>query len=180
MNGLVSQYNELRHYLETDPQLAISLPELNPCQLVINDLVADGEQTAATPNQLVSHDDVVAAIRAFQPLQGWLCYQSEVLSLTDGDLSFLDKGGSGWILNGEFSNANRDSLHISQSGSGQWLLTKYQEQSGEDLLKQTMTYLSTKDELGHLAYAVYWRRDALVGYQKVHSRFLGFQKEAQS
>ncbi|PWQ92325.1 hypothetical protein [Leucothrix pacifica] len=180
MKELIRQYNELGHYLKTDPQLAISLPELSPCQLIVNDHVADGEMAAANPNPVVTHAEVISAIRAFQPLQGWLCYQSEVLSLTNGDLSFLDHSGIGWILNGELSNANRESLHISQNGSGQWLLTKYQEQPGEDLLRQTMTYLSTKDELGHLAYAVYWQRDALIGYQKVHSRFLGFQKEAQS
>ena len=180
MSALIRQYNEVRHFLATDKEQAVSLPELSPCQLVINGHEPTDEHTGAVRNQLASHDEVITAIRAFQPLQGWLCYQSEVLSLTNGDLSFLDDDAFGWILNGEFSNASRDSLHINQSGNGQWLLTTYQEQPGDALLKQTMTYLSSEKDLGHLAYAVYWRRDPMMGFQKVHSRFLGFQKEAQS
>lgn len=43
-----------------------------------------------------------------------------------------------------------------------------------------MSYLATDDELGHLAYAVYWRHDPDMGYQKVHSRFIGFSEEALS
>lgn len=122
MSALIRQYNELKHYLATDKQQAILLPELSPCDVLVSTAVPAEE-----------HEAVLKAIREFKPLQGWLCYQSDVVSLTDGDLSFLENDQLGWVLSGEFYNDRHDSLHITQNGQGQWLMTTYREPNRECL-----------------------------------------------
>lgn len=170
MEHLINHYNELKNKLSISQQQSIDLPVLTPCNLSVNE---------GTEGSIIkeTHASLQEAIKAFQPLQGWLCFQSKVVSLTDGNLECLDDSKSGWILSGELSNANRDSLHINPHGNGSWLLTFYQEQEGQQLLRQPVTYLGTGESPGKLEYAVYWRHDAAVGYQKAFSRFIGFQQE---
>lgn len=173
MEQLIDRYNHLRKSLSAIKQQAIHLPALRPCSLVLN-------QGASEVNIVGSQALLHEAIKTFRPLHGWLCFQSEIVSFTDGDLSFLSNAKNGWILNGELSNASQESLHIRQHRGAQWQITHYQEVAGTELFCQTMSYLATDEDLGHLAYAVYWKHDSLMGYQKAFSRFTGFQKEATS
>lgn len=170
MEQLINHYNELKQILSTSKQQSIELPVLTPCNLIVN----EGMNKSIIKETQASLQD---AIKAFQPVQGWLCFQSKVVSLTDGTLECLDDPKIGWVLSGELINANRDSLHINPYGDGSWLLTFYQEQEGQQLLRQSVTYLGTGESPGKLKYAVYWRHDSAVGYQKAFSRFIGFQQE---
>lgn len=173
MDQIINHYDELRNKLSKNHNQPINLPTLKPCQLILN----EGNQDSTIKT---TQSELHEAIIAFQPLQGWLCCQSNIVSFTNGDLSFLNNAENGWVLYGELIDANNDSLHISPYANGKWKITRYHEQAGKELLSQSISYLGTEKSPGKLSYTVYWKHDVERGFQKQFSRFTGFELEEQS
>lgn len=129
---------------------------------------------------VTDHEQLWQAIIDFKPLEGWLCFQSDVKKVVAEKLPELTDE-LGWLLNGELVNAEGSSLHIWQAGSG-WQATQLTEQAagtGDDCLVETTELLSKDSNEEYLRYRVYWKKDlgGIQGFQRFSSRFVGFVSE---
>lgn len=121
-------------------------------------------------------NDVETKVKAFEPVEGWLCFQSEVKSFCQGETMPY----AGILLYGEVVNAKGESLHIREDGLGGWILTKLTEiDEGEQYLAETQKFLGlgNKQAPEKLYYRVYWENDQEHGYRQFVARFTGFEPE---
>lgn len=126
------------------------------------------------------HAGVWEKLESFQPVEGWLCFQSAVKPFSDGELPKADEE-SGWVLAGEMVNSHKESLHIRQHPYDGWVVTTFKEQPGGDYLVQSFVFLSTDEKnLGKLKYRVFWEYHPEYGYQRRFSRFTGFVQKGKA
>lgn len=141
---------------------ALRIKGQNPCDLTLE---SEACHTA---------EQVETKLKAFNPIQGWLCFQSEVKYFCQGQ----PMPYSGILLYGEVVNADGQSLHIRENGQGGWILTTFTETEGENYLVETKTFLGEKELAPEkLYYRVYWKYDEKSGYQQFAARFIGFEKQ---
>lgn len=174
-NETLSHYRRLQAALRSGDghKAKLLLPVLDSCSLVDTPLF-QADMNAG------GHAKLWQEILAFKPLEGWLCFQSAVEKITGGQLPVLTDE-LGWLLNGELVDADGNSLHIWQSGSG-WLAKRFIEQeagTADDCLVETTELLSKDSNEEYLRYRVYWKKDAggSQGFQRFSSRFIGFVSE---
>jgi hypothetical protein len=129
-------------------------------------------QLERTTHPYQKPEQVKKALEAFQPQEGWICFQDSITHFKNSELP-----DEGVILYGEVkSQKNNQALHIHQNGTGGWLLTTYQEQPGETHLVETTQLLGEFDKPGNLHYRVYWQTqtDGEQGYRPICAAFDGF------
>ncbi|MDM8559772.1 hypothetical protein [Candidatus Parabeggiatoa sp. HSG14] len=116
-------------------------------------------------------------VKAFKPMQGWLCFQSGVEYFCK-NCKEKTMPYSGILLYGEVVNAEGESLHIRENGQGGWILTIFTETEGNKYLVETKEFLGEKKLAPEkLYYHVYWQYDEKHGYHQFAARFTGFKKE---
>jgi len=132
----------------------------NLCHGKVSVIVETGEA-------IQEHETLIAIIKKFQQKQGWLCYQSDVLTLIEGkELPATEER----ILYGELVNKDDESLHIQQAGD-RWWVTRIKEGNGESCLIKSQCYYISESEKAY--YHVYWKYSD-NGYQPDSYRFVGF------
>lgn len=131
-------------------------------------------------------EDLKGAIRRFEPVQGWLTFQSEVLKFKSApDLE------RGLVLYGEMIDRKGRSLHIAEGGLSGWTTTVFQEEEegvrasgGTPCLVEHFTLIGQGSHTGSLegkppdklGYERYWRHDPDHGYLPWATRFIGFRE----
>ena len=113
-------------------------------------------------------DEVKKAVKAFQPEEGWFCFQDRITHFKAGEMP-----DHGVILYGEIKSSDK-TLHIQANNNSGWLLTTYQEEHGETHLVETTQLLGEFENVGNLAYRVYWQHDGEQGYRPICAAFAGF------
>ena len=115
--------------------------------LAPRDLIEE-TRTTNTPKE------VRETLMEFAPDQGWLCLQSEVVDFLSND----DLPTEGVILYGEVAKTGGESLHIRQTASGGWHLTRYRDSDGDTYLAEVVDRLTERDaeRLGNHRYRLYW------------------------
>jgi len=129
------------------------------------------------PDPCSTSEEVEAKVKAFEPIQGWLCFQSEIKYFCK-NCKEQTMPYTGILLYGEVVNAAGESLHIREDGQGGWILTILTETKGEQYLVETKEFLGEKKLAPEkLYYRVYWQYDEEQGYHQFAARFIGFKKE---
>jgi hypothetical protein len=113
-------------------------------------------------------------LTAFQPLQGWICFQSANRAFVDGRVPAMD-GETGTLLAAEAAKPNGEALHVRYDGNGGWLATHYKLTEGADLLADTVEQVATGN-LGLARYRRLWRPDTEHGCVPFAVCFVGFQQ----
>ena len=157
---------------------------MNPDRLV--ELLPDGVKAQScylsiTPRIFLDHQEMMGHIlNDFQPEQGWLVFQSDVVFFHASKPLVLPRG---ILLNGELKNAAEEGLHIVESGQGGWRVTLYQEgnEQKENVVVDDSRMLAKKkqgkkrDPFIH--YRRYWKYTEDVGFHIYAARFSGFTHE---
>ncbi len=121
-------------------------------------------------------EEVKAKVKAFEPKQGWLCFQDKVEYFCR-NCEKKEMPYSSILLYGEVINVDGKSLHIREDGRGGWILTYFTETEGEQYLVETKEFLGEKKLApDKLYYRVYWQHDKEHGYHQFAARFIGFEK----
>jgi len=120
-------------------------------------------------------------LQAFAFDEGWLCYQSELITVAKGETVLSWNEEQGQLLYGELVGKS-SSLHIRQTPEGQWRLAIISEKQGINScgLSQDTSFLAiprndNKGILNRLNYRIYHIKDE-NGYRQYASRFLGFHR----
>jgi len=130
-------------------------------------------------------------IEKFQPVEGWLGFQSRNYAFTRGEgLPEPDPEEDGELLSAECVNGDGHSLHLRQDGRGAWIATTYIPGSGDAYLCDIVLPVvaappqgdaaaneSRSKTLGRLRYRRYWHIDPEHGTRPVAACFIGFGKE---
>lgn len=120
-------------------------------------------------------------IADFAPDRGWVCYQSEVATVQDGQLPRSDSK-RGLLLSGELVNLANESLHIRQDGQGGWVVTRFIPDQGEEYLVDDYSLIvherdpERRANPGRAYYRRYWRPDPQHGIRQAAARFIGFDE----
>ena len=123
------------------------------------------------PEPCFTPEKVEAQVNAFEPIQGWLCFQSKIEHFCKGQTMPY----TGILLYGEVVNAAGKSLHIREDGQGGWILTTFTETEGDKYLVETKEFLGEKKLApDKLCYRVYWQCHEKHGYHQFAARFIGF------
>ncbi len=175
MNPALDLYNQISEL----PGLRF-MPALESGSIIID---SSTSQEFAQQNALHNY------LAEYYPASGWLCYQSQTNRFTNQKSLKSPTEESGWLLQGELYLPDQDlSIHIRQSSSGSWLVTKLreskQDQHASGLL-QTVSLIampmeqennatSEQPPADKLFYRVYWEQTKNQGFQRCRSRFIGF------
>jgi hypothetical protein len=124
-------------------------------------------RVAITSEIIIDYEKLHDDIALLNPEQGWLCYQSEVVTVERGTVpERADK-----ILYGELVDGSK-SFHVHQQDEG-WLITTIDEEAGDSCLFMEKSYHVSGKEKSN--YHVYWEKTD-SGYQPKGYRFVGFSK----
>ncbi len=140
-------------------------------------------------------EKLAAIIKQFQPKDGWLVLQSDVIYFYDNNLIGLDQNDgiftctldpmpkeelSGYFINAEMVNNDNKSLHIVEDGDGGWIITRYWEETD----KTPNTVMDKVSLLGkqkinatsqpRIHYCRYWEHSKNKGYHIKAARFMGY------
>lgn len=124
-------------------------------------------RTATRVDTAQAVDDAMAA---FNPQQGWLQYQSAVVTLAEQQSQQPVRAGR--LLSAELVSGAR-SLHVQWHGPG-WRVTEYEDGAGDTVAVDHCQLLATNPALGKLEYVRYWQLDAHHGLVPFCTRFVGF------
>lgn len=111
-------------------------------------------------------------IEAFQPREGWICWQNDVTHFPPGAPEYPpDKH----LLYAEFANADA-SLHVNEDGQGGWIVTWFKEGAGEAFAVTETRFMGERleDMPDKLWYRVYWQDTGQWGFRQIAARFGGF------
>ena len=113
-------------------------------------------------------------ILAFQPSDGWLCFQNHVCYFQAGALKYPENEH---LLYGELAKPNA-SLHVNEDGQGGWIVTWYEEGAGEPFAVTESHFLGEPNHApAKLFYRVYWQEIKDQGFRQLAARFQGFSQE---
>jgi hypothetical protein len=128
---------------------------------------------------LTTVEAVYAALDSFNPISGWIGYQSGNQYFVNESLAF--KSDYGVLLNAEMTNGSGVSLHVRYNGSGSWVVTQYHYGKGEEYVADTVKHLASFDKDGNttLRYLRFWKvQDGSLGVNPVFACFVGFGGKA--
>ncbi|MCR4938734.1 MAG: hypothetical protein K5930_01335 [Treponemataceae bacterium] len=120
-----------------------------------------------------NNENVVNAIKDFAPIDGWISLQSSSakrIQNTDFEV------GNEHVLAGEFYNLNGVSLSVRFNGDHWTLITYYESEGGELVLKRNVRQLSKINDKTYLNYDVFYKFDSELGYRPYCSAFTGFSE----
>jgi hypothetical protein len=124
-------------------------------------------------------------VQAWQPLEGWLQFQSKTVAFMGGALP-EPKKDCGYLLDGEvFEFDGKSSLSVRTLSPGiirLTIATPLKAGTGkEELLADDVRQLAT-GKTGHeyLCYRRYWRHDEQLGFLPFYAAFQGFAKPVKS
>jgi len=142
-------------------------------------------------------DELAKIIQAFQPNDGWVVLQSDVIYFYDNNLGELNQQDGifncivnsnsgetslkGHFINAEMVNASSDqSLHIVEDGEGGWIITTYHEEADAEpntLMDKSHLLAKKRHEAGKqpkINYSRYWKHSPNKGYHILAARFTGY------
>lgn len=174
---LLEAFNRLLDCAKSDPNLenAVKMAR-QTCYEVVG---LDRETRAIT-----DPESVIAAVRDFKPLCGWLRYQSKLVDFANGFWE-APPDQAGALLYGELCTADGRSMTIRPDGGGGWNVTVARELAGSDFLAETADVLKDAPVENDrpeqvLRYRIYWMGCEETGeFRRVFSRFMGFDHERQ-
>lgn len=122
---------------------------------------------------LKSTEDVTKKIKDFNPISGWIGYQSGNQYFVNEPLAF--KSDYGVLLNAEMTNGGGVSLHVRYNGNGGWVVTQYHYGKGGEYVADTVKHLASFDKDGNttLRYLRFWKENG-SGVNPVFACFIGF------
>ena len=121
-----------------------------------------------------SNEDVLKAIKDFQPSDGWISLQSSPAKRIQG--ADFDINGE-HILAGDFCNASGVSLSVRFDDECWKFSTCMEANEGELVLKRNVRQLSKISNHTYLNYDVYYKYEPEYGYRPYFSAFTGFTEE---
>ena len=123
---------------------------------------------------LTTVEAVYAALDSFNPISGWIGYQSGNQYFVNEPLAF--KSDYGVLLNAEMTNGSGVSLHVRYNGNGGWVVTQYHYGKGEEYVADTVKHLASFDNGNTtLRYLRFWKvQDGSLGVNPVFACFVGF------
>ena len=141
-------------------------------------------------------EKLATIIKQFQPKDGWIVLQSNVIYFYDNNLIDIEqKDGifncildpkpkeelAGYFINAEMVNDDNKSLHIVEDGDGGWIITSYQQDEVNNTPNTVMDKVSLlgKQRLDatrqpRINYQRYWMHDTDKGYHIKAARFMGY------
>ncbi|MBO0613276.1 hypothetical protein [Thiothrix fructosivorans] len=142
-------------------------------------LEADAYQLVVTPHSMDTVEKVYAALDRFNPVTGWIGYQSGNQHFNNQPLEI--KADYGQLLNAEVTNGNGASLHVRYNGNGGWVVTEYRYSAGNAYLADKVRHVASFDKDGNttLQYLRFWQeKDGALGVNPVFACFVGFGGKA--
>jgi hypothetical protein len=123
---------------------------------------------------LTTVEAVYAALDSFNPISGWIGYQSGNQYFVNEPWAF--KSDYGVLLNAEMTNGSGVSLHVRYNGNGGWVVTQYHYGKGEEYVADTVKHLASFDNGNTtLRYLRFWKvQDGSLGVNPVFACFVGF------
>jgi hypothetical protein len=160
---ILQQYEGLRR---TMPEAKLPVLEKQTYQLDVK------------TERLAALEQVYAKLDRFNPVSGWMGYQSGNQHFINQPLEL--KSDYGVLLNAEMVNAHNTSLHVRYDGNGQWLVTQYNYREGGDYLADRVQHIASFDKDGKttLDYLRFWTLEGL-GVNPVFACFVGFGGKEQ-
>lgn len=125
--------------------------------------------------KLTTVEAVYETLDSFNPISGWIGYQSGNQYFVHEPLAF--KSDYGVLLNAEMTNGSGVSLHVRYNGNGGWVVTQYHYGKGEKYVADTVKHLASFDKDGNttLRYLRFWKlQDGSLGVNPVFACFVGF------
>lgn len=125
-------------------------------------------------------DDVLAELNGFNPVSGWVGYQSGNHHF-ENQSSWKSEKDYGVLLNAELAGANNNALHIRYNGNGGWRVTTYEFSSGGEYIADKVKHIASfaKDGDTTLTYLRFWKNEAnAIGVNPVFACFTGFGGKA--
>lgn len=121
------------------------------------------------------------ALRDCKPMEGWLQFQSQVITFLAGALPEPDPAW-GCLLAAEAIDVQSRSIHLRPSAAGGLRLViagpADAAADAEDVfLTDQVRHLATDKALGPLCYRRYWRIDPAMGVVPVFAVFQGFARQ---
>lgn len=123
------------------------------------------------PGRMDDADAVLEALRERRGWQGWICFQSRVVTLPLDALP----GDAGLPLSAELACGD-ESLHLLPDGAGGWILTTIREGEGSEALADEVRHLRRDGAPGALRYRRFWQRSEDGGYAPFAARLVGFEE----
>lgn len=154
------------------------LPEMDLARVLITPTPVPADPFDPQPGS----KHLAEEIAHFAPDAGWLCYQSKVVEVKDGNLAG-NQDGLGLILSGELTNAAGESLHIRQDGRGGWLVSRFTPDQGDCYLadiQRLIVHAPHQDQprrARYLRYRRYWKQDEHHGVRQHAACFIGFSED---
>lgn len=161
MQKTLQNYEKLRR---TMPEAKLPALEKQTYQLDVNP-------------KLASIEEVYAKLGRFNPVSGWIGYQSGNQHFIRQSLEL--KSDYGVLLNAEMVNADNTALHVRYDGNGQWIVTQYTYREGGKYLADRVQHIASFDKDGKttLDYLRFWTLGDL-GVNPVFACFVGFGGKA--
>jgi hypothetical protein len=127
--------------------------------------------------RLTALEQVYTKLDRFNPVSGWMGYQSGNQHFMNQPLEL--KSDYGVLLNAEMVNAHNTSLHVRYDGNGQWIVTQYSYREGGDYLADRVQHIASFDKDGKMTldYLRFWTLEGL-GVNPVFACFVGFGGKA--
>ena len=139
-------------------------------------------------------EKLATIIKQFQPKDGWIVLQSNVIYFYDNNLINIEQKGSifnctldpkpkeelaGCFINAEMVNKNDESLHIVEDGDGGWIITNYRETDDTPNTLMDKISLLGKQRIDakkqpKIHYCRYWTNSKDKGYHIKAARFMGY------
>ncbi len=162
MQTILQQYEGLRRAM---PEAKLPTLEKQTYQLDVK------------TERLASVDAIYAKLDGFNPVSGWLSYQSGNQHFMNQPLEL--KSDYGVLLNAEMVDANNTALHVRYDSNGQWIVTQYSYREGGDYLADRVQHFASFDKDGKttLDYLRFWALGDL-GVNPVFACFVGFGGKA--
>lgn len=164
---------DLLRLVERHKLLGAEVPQFDTCTLKMD------AKVYATP------EAVRQELKAFGPVEGWLCFQSKITRFLQGEPLIYH----GVVLYGEVKGKDGRSLHIQQDGKGGWILTNYEQENGDAHLAEDVRLIAEahpgdpKHARYDLRYRIYWggadyeqEEDDGQGWRQIAAAFSGFEK----
>lgn len=158
--------------------------------MVVNQLLGNDHlktcKLQVTTKDYSNADEVSAELlrfsKEFPQSQGWLCFESEVLAVMDGNIP-----DAGILRYGELGTA-LVSLHLRPGNLGGWRVFRFEEAAGTEMIVEEKKHLGRQlkkikhqhENPGDLLYHRYWQNHEDQGFVLAAARFIGFVPGGQS
>lgn len=124
---------------------------------------------------LTTVEAVYNALDSFNPISGWIDYQSGKQHFLNSPLEI--RSDYDMLLNAEVASHGA-ALHVRYNGNGGWLVTRYDYGEGNEYIVDKIDHLASfakGSEITTLKYLRFWKeQNGLLGVNPVFACFIGF------